>query len=75
MTSSVKFPDINPEDLPEDAKLSMTAGDFLEVSNNVITINLKPYLRTQNIGKFLFYKMNMHSNRYTVLKDIEAQKT
>lgn len=31
MTSSVKFPDINPEDLPEDAQLSMIAGDFLEV--------------------------------------------
>ena len=40
MTSSVKFPDINPEDLPEDAKLSMTAGDFLEVSNCVITLDL-----------------------------------
>ena len=34
MTSSVKFPDINPEDLPEDAQLSMIAGDFLEVSRN-----------------------------------------
>merc|ERR1719414_822405 len=31
MTSSVKFPDINPEDLPEDAQFSMIAGDFLEV--------------------------------------------
>jgi len=31
MTAAVKFPDINPEDLSEDAKLSMTAGDFLEV--------------------------------------------
>ena len=40
MTSSVKFPDINPEDLPEDAQLSMTAGDFLEVSNYVITFDL-----------------------------------
>ena len=40
MTSSVKFPDINPEDLPEDAQLSMTAGDFLEVSNCVIIFDL-----------------------------------
>jgi len=31
MTSSVKFPDINPEDLSEDAQFSMIAGDFLEV--------------------------------------------
>lgn len=42
MTAAVKFPDINPEDLSEDAKLSMTAGDFLEVSNYVNTIDLKP---------------------------------
>ena len=75
MTSSVKFPDINPEDLPEDAKLSMTAGDFLEVSNYVNTIDLKPYFRTQNVGKLLFSKINIHSNRYIVLKIIEAQKT
>jgi len=27
------FPDVNPSDLPETAKFSMAAGDFLEVYN------------------------------------------
>ncbi|XP_065071154.1 carnosine N-methyltransferase-like [Rhopilema esculentum] len=29
--AAVKFPDVNPRELPQDAKLSMAAGDFLEV--------------------------------------------
>ena len=32
MIAPVKFPDVDPGDLPEDAQFSMIAGDFLEVS-------------------------------------------
>ena len=31
MVASVTFPDVDPGELPEDAKFSMVAGDFLEV--------------------------------------------
>ena len=31
MTKEVRFPDLDPNSLPDDAKFSMTAGDFLEV--------------------------------------------
>ena len=38
MLASVKFPDVDPGDLPEDAQFSMVAGDFLEV--NVIIASM-----------------------------------
>ena len=31
MTRHVSFPDVDPNELPEDALFTMTAGDFLEV--------------------------------------------
>lgn len=33
MLASVKFPDVDPADISEDAQFSMVAGDFLEVYN------------------------------------------
>lgn len=30
-TQPIKFPDVNPSDLPENANFSMAAGDFLEI--------------------------------------------
>ena len=32
-TDPVRFPDVNPSDLPSDSNFSMAAGDFLEVYN------------------------------------------
>jgi hypothetical protein len=32
MLASVKFPDVDPADISEDAQFSMVAGDFLEVN-------------------------------------------
>jgi carnosine N-methyltransferase len=49
-TSSCKFPDVNPADLPPNSNFSMAAGDFLEIytdpgmqNSYVVPVFLKVY--------------------------------
>jgi carnosine N-methyltransferase len=43
---AVKFPDINPNSLPEESKFSMAAGDFLDVYNDLDYLNSQDCVTT-----------------------------
>merc|ERR1711925_64054 len=74
MTSSVKFPDINPEDLQEDAQLSMIAGDFLECESSSRYLDLNSFMNGPTLRQSTVKIRNQCFSMSTIAYFSHAQK-